>query len=267
LDKKTLVRETLKTPFNDLAKVQDSIAPIFCERIPEIPVDKPLMITSDWHVPAISLVWLKRMLRAAIRHNCKTLVIAGDLFNFDAISRFERDRPRPDTCTVEEELDFGEAVLKHVVPQFDNIYWINSNHDERFLRILRDQIKFDRLVNLLPGIDSTKFHMCEYSYIQAGDFRITHPDRARKWTLSKTRELANKFRCNIIMAHSHQFGIGYSQGGYLVMETGGLADFPRLHYMHRTDNERPVSMNGFCVLHNKTLIPYSEGVGLPPLIT
>ncbi|MBT9165323.1 MAG: hypothetical protein DDT23_01340 [candidate division WS2 bacterium] len=267
---RTTVRKKLVTL--GLYCEKSSLNPKWCQLIDMIDSiapkgGKPLyligdwMITSDYHIPAIHVGWYETMLEVAGKYNIKNIIIAGDLINFDLISYYWKEKPDIRTATIAEEVAVTKKILRDLETRFNQIVWLEGNHEKRFYDAMQRGVSVENLLSLLECLQ-TKYLPTSLSYCYLDDIRITHPKSYRQTKLSVANVLASKYRCSVLQAHGHFFALGYSQGGYIIGDTGGLMDIDRITYMQEADSTHPLWNNGFFVYKDKKIIPYGVGIGL-----
>lgn len=216
----------------------------------------PAMVSADWHFPLFKPELGNDLLRTAEQNNIKTLVVAGDLFNMDALSRFE---PKQEEADLWNEIQVTKGAIEVMLKVFDRILYIRGNHDERLIKALGYKLQFKQSIELLFGalgvelLDRITFsnqdHLWVKPYPSAPSnlsWRICHPSSGyTQVPLSKARLLADKYDANIIAAHSHHFALGWDRSGKkIVAEAGGLFDKEKTGYLSDTTSY-PVWVPGY----------------------
>lgn len=222
--------------------------PDFEERF-NIVLDKPLchegdaMITADWHVPLYDPGYVNQMIETARGEGLRDLIIAGDFFNFDALSAYD---PKQESAGLEQELTEGVAVMRVLLESFDRIYYLWGNHDARMHRALGYAIQFREAMRTVFGILGTEalervtFTNLDHMWLDCGDkfpWYICHPKSYTSVPLTGAIKLSSKLNANIITAHSHHCAVGHgTDGTKVVAEIGGLFDKSKTAYLQRTTN-------------------------------
>lgn len=216
--------------------------------------DDAIAITADWHVPITDVEYVNHFIEVAREKECKSLLIGGDFFNFDALSRFDE---KQEDAGLDRELQVGEFLMRTLLETFDNIYYIWGNHDSRLHRALGFSIQFKNAMKLVFGslgeeaLERITFSNLDHAWIKQGDGRewfVCHPQNYTRTPLSTARALAAKVNANVITAHSHHCAIGTAvDGEKVVAEAGGLFDRHQTHYLQRTTTH-PNWAQGFCIL-------------------
>lgn len=233
--------------------------PDFEERF-NIVLDKPLvhegeaMITADWHIPLYDPGYVNEMILTARREGLGKLIVAGDFFNFDALSAYD---PKQESAGLERELEEGVAVMRVLLETFDSIDYLWGNHDARMHRALGYAIQFREAMRTVFGIlgaealERITFTNLDHMWIDAGDkypWYVCHPKAYNSVPLTGAIRLSSKMNSNVITAHSHHCAVGHgTDGEKVVAEIGGLFDKTRTAYLQRTTNF-PTWQQGYAFL-------------------
>lgn len=235
-----------------------------------IELDTPLvyegdaMVTADWHVPLYDPDYVNDMILTARSQGLRTLIVAGDFFNFDALSQYD---PKQSDAGLERELNEGVAVLRVLLETFDTIYYLWGNHDARMHRALGFALQFREAMKMVFGVlgqealDRVVFTNLDHMWVETGgkSYYICHPKTYSSIPLSNARRLASKFNASIITAHSHHCAVGYGPDGEkVVAEIGGLFDKNKTAYLQRTTTF-PTWQQGFGWLKDGVLHVTSPG--------
>ncbi len=250
--------------------------------VDDIVLDKPIthigeaIITADWHFPLFSPTLGNQVLEIAKTNNIKTLVIGGDLFNMDALSRFE---PKQESADLWKEIQVTLDCMSVLVDYFDKIYIIKGNHDERLSKALGFKLQFKQAIRLvlddlgdkaLEKIEISNLdHMWirpeiipPYREVSTISWYVCHPTTYTQVALAKTRLLADKLNTNVITAHSHHFAQGWARDGKkIVAEVGGLFDSTKTEYL-ASSTSYPQWVNGFMWLQYEKETKFNRLLGL-----
>lgn len=221
---------------------------------PVVIEDEAVAITADWHVPITDVAYVNQFIETAREKECSTLLIGGDFFNFDALSRFDE---KQEDAGLDTELQVGEFLMRTLLETFEHIYYIWGNHDARLHKALGFAIQFKNAMRLVFGslgseaLERITFSNLDHAWIKQGDGRewyVCHPQAYNRTPLSTARALAAKVNANVITAHSHHCAIGTAvDGEKVVAEAGGLFDRHQTAYLQRTTTH-PNWAQGFCIL-------------------
>lgn len=206
------------------------------------------LVCSDLHFPGHSLKWVRELIKYGRMHNIKKIIHAGDLFNFDALSRFElKDKKFP----LDKELEVGKKVLLELRQHFNGFYTVRGNHDKRLPLAMNDSIDFATALNLLLDnkvVATNRDHLFLYS---GGEkFRICHPDKYSTVKGKVAGGLAHDLQEHVIMGHPHYFSMSYNKTGrYMAIEMPCMCDKTAFQYKNEATTGCPEWNNGF--LHIK----------------
>jgi predicted phosphodiesterase len=220
-----------------------------------ITIEDPIVtITADWHIPLYDPNYVNDMIERSRAAGSKTLLIAGDFFNFDALSAYD---PKQEEAGLELELTEGTAVMRVLLETFDRIVYVWGNHDARLHKALGFAIQFKQAMRMVFGnlgdeaLQRLEFTNLDHCWIKQGDGRdwyVCHPQSYNKAPLTTARALAAKENANVITAHSHHCAIGYAtDGDKVVCEIGGLFDRHKTAYLQRSTTY-PTWVQGFSIL-------------------
>lgn len=210
------------------------------------------LVLNDLHIPATNWAFADKALEVAEAHlpRPRKLIIAGDLINGDALSRWD-DLVR---CTpLADELDYARQWLNYVSATFDEIYVTRGNHENRVLLSMKGQLHAPQFWSLFS--DNRRAHFSMYAYLDviSGGRRwhITHQRNYSQLPLSVARRMANKHGCSVICAHQHHSAVGRDVSNrYALIDSGGLHDSTKMAYVSLDDSTAPAMANGFVLLKN-----------------
>jgi hypothetical protein len=224
-----------------------------------------MMLTADWHLPYVSVPMLKGLLSVAKSGGVQVLAVVGDLYDLGSLSKFIEKQPDQRTLSVYDEKKIGREVVRLLERQFRRIWFIPGNHDMRALAKLAFAFPAQSLAGLL-GLDPAIWRILDKPYADltfsgrpAAHIRLTHPRTYRQMRLSTPRDLAARFRCDIVNTHGHHAGLSYSTGGYRIMELGIMADPCRVPWACGPDTNHPVWGQGFAWFRDGKLLPFMPG--------
>lgn len=196
-----------------------------------------IAISADWHIPLVDWNFANKFLEHCDDAGIRTLAIAGDFFNHDALSAFDYKQESADLQT---ELREAKHIMRELVEQFDKIIFIWGNHDARFHKALQYKISFTAAMRLCFGdlgeeaLSKIQFSNLDHFYVN-DDTYVCHPKNYSSQPLSNARKLAAKVQANVITAHSHHAAMGFDVSGrHVCVEAGGLFDATRTAYLQRS---------------------------------
>lgn len=215
-----------------------------------------IAISADWHIPLVDWSFANRFLEHCAKEDIRTLAIAGDFFNHDALSAYDYKQASADLKT---ELREAAHIMSALVEQFDKILFIWGNHDARFHKALQYQLSFSAAMRMCFGelgeeaLEKIEFSNLDHFWVN-DSWYIAHPKNYTSTPLTTARKLAAKTHSNVITAHSHHAALGYDVSGqYVCAEAGGLFDAKRTAYLQRTTTF-PCWQQGFALIRDDNTI-------------
>ena len=233
------------------------------------------MIFADGHCPFIHWPTLEKMVETAKRLKIKKLLLPGDWFDFEDLSKFDFGGDQVDTA---DELLVGRDLLHRLTKDFDEIHLTRGNHEERLIKFLKrvkrlmmsndDLRKYERIVRAekMQTADSA-WHEYKafltsdkvFIYNDAwctinGKFRITHPSTMTNIPPNSEERLAYKHGMHIVGTHVHNFGIRVCMDGQkLAVRLGCGCDPEKIFYYNKRDTSNYKWVNGFAWVKNGKL--------------
>jgi hypothetical protein len=206
-----------------------------------------IVVFSDIHAPRHKADFIEKVMELTKVWGIRRGVLGGDFMDLASLSSHDPYIPDSYTSLV-GELDTSKALLDWFLEYLDDVYWFLGNHERRLVRWTAGRMGMQVLRRIMS--DKVKWSDWLWVSIMAGrdEYRVVHPQTARKVPLSMARELATTYNCNILMAHGHLVGSTYSQGGYLCMDIGGGMDTERFDYTQMNMGIYPQSKNGAVIL-------------------
>lgn len=194
------------------------------------------MVSGDVHIPLTNQNMVKSMFSKAKENDLSTLILAGDTFNADSLSRFDLKQK---DHTLKQELDIGREFVGACLDEFERVILFKGNHEDRFIRALGYKLDFAQTMELILGevYDDSKLVISNLDHMkvfgpQGKEYYVCHPKAYSRQPLATGRALASKWNCNIICAHAHHHAIGTDiSGRYVIAELGGLFDPDKAAYL------------------------------------
>lgn len=224
-----------------------------------------MIVTGDWHVPTSDWEYLDTMCQFGLRHMKKgkrVLALVGDLFNFDAISKYDHVSP---PVSVNHELDAAEATLTYVMGVFDEVYFTMGNHDQRFTKLMAGTFGIERLQRLfVKYLESGRFKATDRRQMETTSggikWRLTHQSNYSRNKGIVAQQLCLKFQSNVITHHQHHAAIGRDvYNRYTWVDNGMMGDYEKMAYVMDADSISPTMCTAFTFLRNGVghlLTPY-----------
>lgn len=177
-------------------------------------VTPPLTVTAskwlyaaDFHSPLHDERWLERLVRVGLAHDVETLVVGGDLYDLDTMSRHPADLPQ---VPLSDAIRVNGEVTRYLARYFARLVLVPGNHDRRFARAVNKNLSFGDVVRMMAG-DATNITTTDNDYVYVetgGDVRwcVGHPRFFATYPTKGLDEVALKRSTHVIGAHSHTLG-------------------------------------------------------------
>ena len=219
------------------------------------------IVVGDIHIPTTFWELAEMVSVVADKHldGDKTLIIAGDFINADALSHYPFTVAPP---TLSQELLIARELLQIWSETFDRIIMFMGNHEMRVFKNMYGSIGGADIRALFVGEVGEKFELYNIGQVivNSGNerWRITHQNSYSKIKGRTANVLAQKHQSNIISHHEHHVAIMRDDFDYqTIVNNGGLHDHEKMAYVSQFDSNRPIMNNGFVMLRN----------GVPQLFT
>lgn len=208
------------------------------------------VIVGDVHVSTTNWKFAQRPLQIAMQYleKPRRLIIAGDMVNGDAFSKYENSISLPSFGT---ELKAARNFIDRYLDVFDEIYLFLGNHDRRVQKGTNNAIEPEDLLRLISHDTRVKISHWGHCVVNSptGAWRILHGSEYSVNQLSIADQLAQKYGQHIIGHHQHHCAIGLDRfKRYTIVDNGGLFDQDSMAYVQLDDNKRPRMANGFSLL-------------------
>jgi hypothetical protein len=226
-----------------------------------IPIDLPIytetavieedcIIIGDVHIPTTFWELAEMVDIVADLHleRPRTLIIAGDFINADAVSTHRN-------TVSHEEFVIARDMLKDWTHTFDRIILLMGNHEMRIFKQLYGSIGEDEIQALFTsGLeDIVEVYNVGQIVVNHNNilWRITHQAAYSKIKGRVANILANKHHMNIISHHEHHVLVSRDDhDNYTIINNGGLHDHEKMAYVNQFDNTRSTMNNGFVMLRD-----------------
>jgi predicted phosphodiesterase len=237
-------------------KLDDNWVPVAPEGIPKYDdtpiIQAPVLVVSDIHFPTTNYHFLNLALAFGEKHmpdGQRRMLILGDMLNMDLMSDFAHITP---PAALTQEFDIAEAFIKRVTKTFDEILYVQGNHEDRIRKKIPDIMyghRFGRMIyDNFSGHGKIRVSMARRAEIVSRNrvWRATHQNAYSRGHGAVGMAMAQKYRSDIIVAHQHRVGIIRDlYNHYTVIDCGGLFDATRMAYVSRVDSTSPAMANGF----------------------
>jgi hypothetical protein len=270
---------------NIIGRLQESPYPCYNE---PLQMEGDAVIIPDLELPFHNAEFVNKVLDIAQAWNIRQCVLAGDTLHFDSLSTLgkkwkksnhkgglddEQERKLTNFLMglgsrqqekgfklleeigrVEEddglstELKVARRAIEVLKQCFDNVDMLLGNHEGRLLRALDTPIIPDEVIRLIEAGD-WRIAPYYFSYVISNGekFRIDHPRTTAK---GAAEQLAAKYGCHVIMAHSHRLSWSWDiSGRYYAIQIGHCVDENRLPYAAQRSN-LATHLLGACIIRN-----------------
>jgi len=249
------------------------------------------LVLSDVHAPRHDALLLTRAMKVAKTAGIKRLIIAGDLLDFDQISRHPKQGGK--MLSAAEAIAVGVKILDQLTGWFDEIIVLKGNHDAR-LQTLVERAAENRseaaktLALLAPG-DEQLEHRQRYIKILSNwitnlaprtapkvkflaqpvcflfgppglpHWRVTHPRAYSRHAPTVEKKLSIKFDQPVLGTHGHIFGLSITPNGKYPVCQFGCSTRPEAHYyLFENETDHPKWVQGFCTVISGRLKLYTN---------
>jgi predicted phosphodiesterase len=212
---------------------------------------KKVGILSDIHVPYHSLSALTCAIKYLREQEIDCLILNGDIFDFYAISRHEKEK---DLRDFPREIEMGRNFLQKVRDLFPHIpvYYKMGNHENRWQRYLNEQAEeFSQLHEMqfeqFFRLDKLNLiYVPDWQGIELGDLLILHGHELMAGGMNPSQSTFNKTFCNTIIGHVHRTTSTTKKNGFKEFfhthSTGCLTQLSPKYYPFAQHN------NGFALV-------------------
>ena len=223
------------------------------------------LIISDLEVPDHDPSMIETIIRTGARFGIKRLVIAGDLIAGDqrGISSWPSLWAESYEASLQRVLTITKTLLKLLHQQFEDIYFISGNHDERIGRSTGGHINIGML---LEGMNVNFSHYA-YLFIETsrGPVYICHPQNFSKNPVKLGQELYTPIlspsgeKCHIVLGHCHRAESGASPDGLReVHALGCIRDPEKTKYKMLASNKHYKWTQGFLMIREGFFYPLTK---------
>ena len=204
---------------------------------------KEALVCSDFHVPAESKKWLNKLLAYRREHKISQIIIAGDFWNHDAVSRWELKDP---FLNLRKELQRGKEVLDLLTAEA-HVYLTCGNHDERMPRALNHALSFVDWMRMIHTFNLTVTDN-DFLYLVSGqrNFRVCHPHAYSRIKGKQASSIAHDLQEDVMMGHQHYLSLlTNNTGKYVSIDLGCMCDSGAFLYKRKSTTRHPDWENGF----------------------
>ena len=168
------------------------------------------IFAADFHVPNHRVEPIEAMMKYAKENNVRKLLLGGDLLDNTPFTRWLHEPVTP--SDVPRWFDMAKELLRYFADNFDEVYWMEGNHDFWYKRFLMEKAPIlfgDSYFHLEERLQlneiGIKFIDQRY-LVKAGKLNIHHGHltfRGGGGYANAARMLYMKAKSNMICAHVH----------------------------------------------------------------
>ncbi len=200
---------------------------------------------SDIEIPFHDADFINQCIAVAKAYDVKQAIWGGDFVHLEAFSPF----PGADRDAEKEITEIDEHLPQFLEP-FEKVFWILGNHDDRAKRAINLNISNEKALRMIIGDSYPEFKrkvkFSEYYWMDAAyNWRLEHAANNRVMPAATAKALAERFHKNIIMGHTHKFGLLQDVSGTLLaIESGCCVDIKKLAYPNLRHSVHTAMVNG-----------------------
>lgn len=180
---------------------------------------KKVGIMSDIHVPFHSMSALTCAIKHLREEQIDCLILNGDIMDFYAISRHEKEKDLRDFA---KEIEMGRNFLQKIRDLFPMIpiYYKMGNHENRWQRYLNDQaeefaqlheMQFEQFFRLDK---LAMVYVPDWQGIELADLLILHGHELMAGGMNPSQSTFNKTFCNTLIGHVHRTTSTIKKNGF-----------------------------------------------------
>lgn len=236
----TSVPVSLPQPFDDVLAYQ-------------LKPSESALVLADIHVPYHHEEFIADAICTAESEyeNLTRIIVAGDLFTFDQISKYSKAHNMP---RMETELEIGGSMLMHLA-SVRPVSITNSNHDARFATRIDTQFSLKRLMNAALNGRKPKnpIETTERDYLFVNDdVIIGHLTNATAVAGKIAHNIAQKYQRHCLAGHDHITGVFNPRARYIGASIGCSAEFKKFWYSEKGMSPIKFMQRGYAMITGGT---------------
>lgn len=219
---------------------------------------------SDFHAPYHSTLWVERLYKVGYHLEIPTLVIAGDLFDFDNVSRHGSDIQSTD---LNKTLEIGGQVVRYLHQVFETIVVLPGNHDRRLMKKLDRDLSWANVLRMAVGnMDGIVSVEQDYLCFDDQDGRTQwiggHPSFFSSRPTVGLQQVALLRQAGILGSHNHIQGMSKVNDKFWVIDPGCMCDRTITPYIQRGAGLSRFQdwSNGFLVIDDNLPQLFADGL-------
>ena len=217
--------------------------------MPEAPLqaEGDMLGLGDPHCPFHDNDWANRVVALALSYRIKQVAMIGDLIDWTAFSRYGRRAG----VEAEDEIRAAEQFIRTLAANFERVYYLPGNHEDRLARQVGYALSLERLDDwwiTRPNVFTTRK---KWMLLRSGGqtFRLTHPKNYSRVPGANSSRLCSKYLCHVIGAHDHLVAVTKDiSGTFWGVDTGTCAHRRLLDYIENESSNNPQMVQGACLV-------------------
>lgn len=221
-----------------------------------VPIGKPfspvldipyrdVAVIYDIHAGYHDKAFLEQALRLSVLADVDTLVTDSDLFDFEALSTFDKTSEQ---IELNAELQHAGDILVELGKYFNEIYMIHANHGKRMQRRLQQPLDLKYIVSMALQDRDANVITTNREYMTMSDFLFAHPSKMSSTVNAKVPSLlALKYQKHTLTGHTHKVSFA-SAGKWLALEVGCCIDQSRVWYASSNADNYVSFQKGFALI-------------------
>jgi UDP-2,3-diacylglucosamine pyrophosphatase LpxH len=239
-----------------LQRLRDREPGKWCAKVALSPIAMPTgpleaegdtLVLGDPHCPFHDADWVNRVSALALRYHIKQVALIGDLIDWTAFSRYGRRAG----VEAEDEIRAAEQFVRALAANFERVYYLPGNHEERLARQTNHALTLERIAEwwvTRPNVVTTRK---KWMLLHSGGetFRLTHPKNYSRTPGANSRALCSKYLMHTIGAHDHLVAVTKDVSGtFWGVDTGMCAARRLLDYIEEESSNNPQMVQGACLV-------------------
>jgi hypothetical protein len=189
---------------------------------------------SDFHCPMQDERWVERLAKVGYHLEIPTLIVGGDVADFDSISAHGSDIEQHDINTA---VEVAGQVIRYLKGVFERIVLLPGNHDRRLAKKLDKNLSWENVVRMMVG-NMDGIMATDDDYVLVGDkpgFSCGHPRHFSAKPTGGLHSVALYRQRNVIAAHNHVQGLAIVNNQYVTIDPGCMCRAEATPYYMRSN--------------------------------
>lgn len=223
-----------------------------------IRIEGDAIIIGDVEVPYQNDSLLRKAVKIGNIFGIEQLIVNGDFLSLDSVSKWKKDGEQTIT-SLEDELSEGKRVLKYLSKQFNKMYFVRGNHEDRLIRKTDGNMNMRVIISMIAP-DTVEAKTTSFKHLELNnDFIVGHPDNYSKIPGRTGNRLVRKYNKSVILGHQHHMSRTWDESGQYEIIDGGHCTLPQSRfYKTASFTTHPDWISGFVLAKqgagNKTYI-------------